>query len=299
MATWIDVEFPSAPCVRAELVFRTFEQVEALASEWRASSPLAAVNEGAGRGPAVVPTELLALLERGVALGKLTGGAFDVSWAALWGLWDFKRGVIPPAQKLATALSKVDYRRVKLDPANRLVAIAAGMKLGLGGIAKGWALARAGAMLRNKGVTSFSLSAGGQVLVAGGKQGRPWRVGLRDPRAGAETFFAIISLRDGSVATSGDYERYFERAGRRYHHILDPRTGQPTRGLRSATVVDADATRADALATALMVLGRERGLALIERLPGVEAVVVDATGQVHRTRGLGADRFKLLRAPRR
>lgn len=299
MSTWIDVDFPSAPCMRAALVFRTFEQVEALASEWRASSPLAVVNQAAGRGPVVVPAELLALLERGLALGKLTEGAFDVSWAALWGLWDFKRGVIPPAQQLVAALSKVDYRRVKLDPANRTVAIAAGMKLGLGGIAKGWALDRASALLRKDGVASFSLSAGGQVLVAGGKKGRPWRVGVRDPRAGAQSYFAVISLRDGSVATSGDYERFFVRDGRRYHHILDPRSGQPTRGLRSATVVDGDATRADALATALMVLGRERGLALIEGLPGVDALVVDATGRVHRTSGLGADRFKLLRAPRR
>ena len=160
------------------------------------------------------------------------------------------------------------------------------MKLGLGAIAKGHALALAAAALRARGLRSFLLSAGGQTYAAGLREGRPWRVGVRDPRGAPDAIIAQLPLEDASAATSGDYERYFERDGVRYHHILDPRTGSPARGLRSVTVIDADPVRADAMSTAIFVLGVERGLALARRTPGLEALLVDDKGVVHRTAGL-------------
>ena len=160
------------------------------------------------------------------------------------------------------------------------------MRIGVGGIAKGHALDLAVAELRRSGADSFTLTAGGQVYAAGTKEGRPWRIGVRDPRSAPEDFFAILEVSDLSVSTSGDYERFFEQDGVRYHHILDPRTGWPAKGLRSATVVSADAALADALSTAVMVLGKEEGLALIDRVPSAQALVVDHAGGVHRTRGL-------------
>jgi thiamine biosynthesis lipoprotein len=174
------------------------------------------------------------------------------------------------------------------------------MAIGLGGIAKGFALERAAAALRERRLESFLLVSGGQVYAAGSRTGRegarPWRVGIREPRGGPEDLFARLELRDGSASTSGDYESYFVAGGVRYHHLLDPRTGRPARGLRSATVVAADAVLADALSTGIFVMGPEAGLALAERLEGVEAVLVDDDGHVLVTSGL-EEELEILHPP--
>lgn len=297
MHTRVAVILPAAQASSAELVFDAFRAVEELANEWRPGSPLARVNAEAGGAPVPVPAELLALVERSIALGEQTEGAFDLTWAAVWDLWDFRAPAprAPTAEQLAARLPLIDYRRVELDrEAGTLRLPEAGMKIGLGGVAKGWALDRAAAALRAAGVRDFDLVAGGQVYAAGSRGERPWRVGVRDPRGGPEDWFALIEPRDASVSTSGDYERWFERDGVRYHHLLDPRTGWPARGVRSATVIAQDGTTADALSTALVVLGVRRGLALIAGMEGVEALLVDEAGQVHRTPGCPA---RVLRPP--
>jgi thiamine biosynthesis lipoprotein len=172
------------------------------------------------------------------------------------------------------------------------------MKIGLGGIAKGYALDRAAELLRGRGHEDFLIVAGGQVYAAGRRGGRPWRVGVRDPRGDETDAFALLDLEGGvSSSTSGDYESYFVVDGVRYHHILDPKTGYPARGVRSATVIAPDATLADALSTALMVLGPDRGLALAEEWPEVEAVLVGEGGELHATSGL-AGRLEILNPPR-
>jgi len=293
MTTRIDVRLPAEQVAEAATVFAVFQHVEETANEWKEGSPLAAVNLAAGGAPVAVPPDLMALLQRGVQEGQETEGAFDITWGALWGAWDFRADAprVPTDAELAPRLAHIDYRKLVLDPAAGTAFLPdAGMVLGLGGIAKGWALDRAADTLHQDGVSDFILSAGGQVLLSGTKDGQPWRVGIRDPRGAADDFFASVAASDLSVSTSGDYERYFVLDGVRYHHILDPRTGRPARGLRSATVLCAQATRADALSTALMVLGPERGLALAERLPGVEAVLVDDQGKVLQTRGVQLDR---------
>lgn len=299
MATRIDVILPSERAADAKVVFDVFAGVDSRMSEWKPTSPLAEVNARAGEA-VPVPEDLRAVVKRGLALGRLTDGAFDVTWAALWGLWDFTSGAgrVPAAGAIANRVALVDYRRVVVDDAAGTVRLPApGMKIGLGGIAKGWALDQAAAALRARGVRDFTLSAGGQVYAAGQRGDRPWRVGIRDPRGEADDWFAAVEARDVSVSTSGDYERFFLVDGVRYHHILDPRTGAPARGLRSATVVCRDATLADALSTSVMVLGAVRGLALIEALIGTEALVVDESGQVFMTSGLRA-RVRIDHAPR-
>lgn len=301
MATVIAVELPAGPAAAAEAeeVFAVFRRVDAEMSEWKETSPLSAVNRQAGGEAALVPAELRALLHRAVEIGDLTGGAFDVTWAALWGLWDFKAAQprVPEAAEIARRVALIDCRQVEIDDAAGTVRLPrAGMKIGLGGIAKGYALDRAAAALDARGAKSYLLVAGGQVLARGRKGDRPWRVGIRDPRGGPDDSFASLDVIDASASTSGDYESYFLLDGVRYHHILDPRTGMPSRGLESATVISVDATLADALSTALMVLGPERGLALAERTPGVEAILVDAGGRVSTTAGVG-DRLALLHPP--
>lgn len=303
MSTSLAVTLPDRPGAEAAggRVVERFHQLEDELSEWREGSPLAVVNQAAGGEPVAVPADLLAVVGRGLAIARRTGGAFDPTWASLWGLWDFRAAAprVPPADEIARRAALVDYRAVELDAgAGTLRLPRPGMQIGLGGIAKGWALDRAAAELRAAGWSDFLIVAGGQVYAAGERGGRPWRVGVRDPRGGPEDFFATLSLRDRSTSTSGDYESFFVVDGVRYHHILDPRTGYPARGLRSATAVTANATLADALSTALMVLGPEDGLALATELPRVEALLVDAEGTVLTTPGFDAV-LELHRSPRR
>ncbi len=260
----------------AAAVFSVFREVEATANEWLPGSPLGAVNRGAGGPPVPIPDDLRALLREGLDIGALTGGAFDVTWAALWGLWDWDRPVLPAPEAVAARLPHIGWARVELTEEGARLPDAE-LRIGLGGIAKGWALDKAAETLRARGRERFLLSAGGQVYAAG----EGWTVGIRDPRG--DEAFANLRVADGSVSTSGDYERFFIVDGVRYHHILDPRTGWPARGLRSATVICEKATLADALSTALMVLGPEEGLALAETLPGVEAVLVGEDGRVYVT----------------
>ena len=276
-----------------------FADVDARMSEWKPTSPLSIVNREAGVRAVAVPDDLRKVVQRGLAIGDLSGGAFDITWAALWGLWDFRSETptVPDPDEVARRATLVDHTRVRVDEAAGTVFLEhLGMKLGLGGIAKGWALDRAGEELRGRGLPDFLLSAGGQVMAGGTNRGSPWVVGVRDPRGPATDSFALLEATDVSVSTSGDYERYFFVDGVRYHHILDPRTGMPARGLRSVTVVSADATLADAMSTALLVLGTERGLALAESTPDLDALLVDDVGAVHVTSGL-RDRVRLLHPP--
>jgi thiamine biosynthesis lipoprotein len=287
MSTRVEVTLRQAQEHHADEVFAVFRDAEAMASEWQPSSPLSGVNAAAG-APVPVPQELRALLGRGVSIGEMTGGAFDITGGALWGLWDFKAEEprVPDTEEVTRRVALVDYRQVEIDDAGGTVRLMKeGMVVGLGGIAKGWALDRSVVALLEQGVSDFSLSAGGQVVVGGVRGDRPWRVGIRDPRGAPDDYFAIVEASNVSVSTSGDYERFFVQDGVRYHHILDPRTGMPARGLRSATVITPDATLAYALSTALVVMGVDRGLALVEQLSGVEAFVVDERGHAHRSTG--------------
>jgi len=303
MSTAIAVTLPASDDARAAAgaVIGLFRRLEDDLSEWREGSSLAEVNRRAGGEPVAVPPDLLALVERSLQIAERTGGAFDPTWAALWGLWDFQgeEPEVPDPEAVAEAAARVDWRKVEIDAEAGTIRLPEpGMKIGLGGIAKGYALDRAAELLRERGHRDFLIVAGGQVYAGGRRGDRPWRIGIRDPRGDATDAFALLDLADGlSSSTSGDYESYFEVGGVRYHHILDPRTGYPARGLTSATVVAADATLADALSTALMVLGPDRGLALAEEWPEVEAVLVTEDGAVRTTTGAAA-RLQVLHPPR-
>lgn len=295
MHTTVSVTLPDGADADAARVFDVFTDVERDCNEWRPDSPLARVNANAGGSPVPIPSNLEALLRRSVEIAAQTGGAFDPTWAALWGLWNFEQKTVPMAAEVTAAVAKVGWQRLEIAPGAARLA-EPGMAVGLGGIAKGWALDRAAAALHAAGREDFLLVAGGQVFAGGTKDGRPWQIGIRDPRGAATDTFAVVAASNLSVSTSGDYERFFLAEGTRYHHILDPHTGWPSRGARAATVVSADATLADALSTALMVLGPERGLATLMHFPGTEALIVDSEGKVHRTSGMPVGG---LQAPRR
>lgn len=302
MATVFEVSLPTGPSATAgaQAAFRILDDVEQRMNEWRPESELGAVNRAAG-GPAVVVSEaLFAVLVLARNLAEKTGGAFDPTWAALWGLWDFRLGAppkVPDGQAIARQQALVGWQRLHLDPASRGVRLAdKGMAIGLGGIAKGWALDSAAQALARHGITDALLSAGGQLLAIGRGPHGPWLAGLRDPRGDTNDMWATLELLPGeSLATSGDYERYFESGGVRYHHVLDPRTGWPAKGTRAAVVIADSATIADALGKPLMILGKT-GLPTVVGWGAREALVIDDQGNWHATAGMRA-RLRVLRQP--
>lgn len=300
MATPITVEAPASQIEQAAaIVFAVFSEVDARMSEWKDTSPLSALNRSAGIEPVRLPPDLMEVLHRSLAIAEMTDGAFDPTWAALWGLWDFKADhPAPPADAdIDARVALVDFRSLQLDDVRGSAFLTRkGMLVGLGGIAKGYALDRAASALRQAGIHDFLISGGGQIMAGGTRDPRPWRIGIRDPRGSPDDFFARIELCDQSISTSGDYERFFIHEGVRSHHILDPRTGRPSRGVRTAVVIACDATLADALSTALMIVGVERGLAIVESLPGVEALLVDEQARVHLSTGARTS-VKILRPP--
>jgi thiamine biosynthesis lipoprotein len=196
---------------------------------------------------------------------------------------------------VAARLPLVDYRLLAVDArAGTAFLRRAGMRVHLGGIGKGYAVDRAAAILRSRGVGDFMIQSGGDLYAAGRHGDRPWRAGIRDPRG--EGIFAAMDLTDATLSTSGDYERFFVEDGRRYHHILDPGDGQPARGARSVSIVTDRAAVADALSTGVFVAGPEAGMRLIEQLPGVEGVIVTDRNDVLVSTGLRA-RLERLASP--
>ncbi len=261
-------------------------RVEDLMTDWRAS-PLETLNAAAGLGPQSVPPELARLVARSQEISELTGGAFDITFGAVGKLWKFK-GVtpaLPLEAEISAALRFVDFRRIVVDLENATVELPAGFRIGLGGIAKGYGVDRAMEVLLAHGIRHAIVNAGGDMKVLGTYFGEPWEIAIQHPRRRGIAL-AALRMSNACIVTSGDYERFFEIDGRRYHHILDPRTGFPATGAMSVTVVAPDAAFADALATALCVMGPEQGLPLIEQLPRVEALVVDLTGETHASSGL-------------
>lgn len=274
-----------------DAAYAEIERIEAFLSEWRESSKVSEINRLAGTAPVEVSKELLHLVRRSLKVSALTDGAFDVTFHSVGRLWNFKSksAPIPTGESIRAALADTGYRHVVLDEARSTVFLdRKGTRVGFGAIGKGYAANRAVFVLKEHGVTGGVVNAGGDLVVFGTQEsGRPWRVGIANPLE-KNRVFAWLETTEQAVVTSGNYENFIEVDGRRLSHILDPRTGWPVTELRSVTVVCPDGEVADALATGVSVLGVEKGLALVNRLNGVEAMLVDASGKIHFSRGLEA-----------
>lgn len=283
------------------------ERLDRLMTSWLETSDVSRINAAAGNGQSVaVSPETFAVLSEAKRIARLSEGAFDVTVGAFKGLWRFDEdqdGSLPDAARVRERRELVRDADLTLDEARRTARLArARQRITLGGIAKGFVVDRAVGVLRAAGLDDFVVQAGGDLFASGRRGGRPWRVGIQDPRASAEaprstaSSFAMLELSDGAFNTSGDYERFVIRDGRRYHHILDPRTGFPVEHTRSVTLLAPTSFEADALDTAVFVMGWQRGLQLVERLPGIEAVIVDAQNAVHVSSGLET-RLSVVRPP--
>lgn len=268
------VSDPDQGCAAMGAALDEVARQEALFSEWRESSDISAVNRAAGRTAVEVAREVFGLIDRSRALSRATDGAFDLTFAACGRFWSIRERRIPDEASLAACLPDVGIEQVRLDSRQPSVYLPRpGMRLGVGAIAKGYGVDRAADVLVARGVTRFIVDGGGDLRVQGNDVDGPWTVRIAHPRDPGRVL-RTLRLSQGAIVTSGDYLRYFERGGVRYHHILDPATGQPARRTVAITVIAPTATDADALATGLFVMGPDRGLVALGVLPGVEALFV-------------------------
>ncbi len=288
MGTLVEVVWrTAAEKTGVEAVRSTLDRMESLSAEMSLYDPeseLSKVNEAAGNMPVKVSHELLDLIEKALAVARMTGGAFDPTVGSVEAAWgDIQReggGRLPGEEAVRDALDRVGYERVRVDRDTMTVFLEKkGMRLDLGGIAKGYITDLGMAWLNSKGLHDVLINAGGDIRASSGETSPDWRIGLRDP-SGEGGLFARLSLRKGAVVTSGTYERYFEEGDKRFAHIMDPETGRPVEGLLSATVIAEASFLADGLATAVMVMGRQDGIALLGRVTGAKGVLVERDGAV-------------------
>lgn len=267
-------------------VLAELRRIDRQMSPYKPESEVSRINRSAGVESVLVSTELVNLIRKAERISILTEGAFDITFASAGHLYNYREGRRPAGSDLEAAVEAIDYRQVTIDEQHSRVTLnKSGMRVDLGGIAKGYAVERSAALLRARGIEHALISAGGDTRVVGNREGRPWVVGVRHPRQD-RNLITRIPLADEAISTSGDYERFFEEQGTRYHHILNPATGDSAREVISVTVVGPDATSTDALSTSVFVMGAERGLALVNRLPGYEALVMDRAGKLHYSAGL-------------
>ncbi len=298
VTVWADDEVAVARAAQA--AFDEIHRLDTMMTTWTPDSEISRINALAGVGAVAVSDETLAVIERAVATSKASRGLFDVTVGAFAGLWKFDQdmdGTLPDQAEVKRRLKLVAWRDVAIDRKRKTVRLRRkGMKLTLGGIAKGYAVDRAAAVLVAAGFSDFIVQAGGDMYVSGAKAEQPWVVGIRDPRGPRDDSFAVAPVRDRSFSTSGDYERAFVQDGVRYHHILDPRSGQPARLTRSVTVMAKDAFTADAWSKVFFILGPTKGLALAATMPDLAVVYVGADNQVTMSPTL-VGKVKILHAP--
>ena len=267
-------------------VFDEAARIDRLMSTYKDESEISKINREAADTPTAAGEELFGLIRRALDISVLTHGAFDITYDSVGQHYDFRERQRPDAATVASERERIDYRLVELDQAAGTVAFARqGVRINLGGIAKGYVVERGVDILRSRGIEHAAVTAGGDTRLLGDRRGRPFVVGIRDPREEGEVAISV-PLEDEAISTSGDYERFFDEDGVRYHHIISPSTGQPAAGVHSATVFGPDAVLTDALSTSVFVMGVERGLTLIATLPDYESIVIDAAGKVYYSDGL-------------
>jgi FAD:protein FMN transferase len=290
MGTAIRVELwheaPAMGEAALDAVMEEMHRIDRAMSPFKPESELSRLNREATKRPVPVSEEMFELVARSIEFSKLSEGAFDITFAGVGHMFDYRNGIKPTAEEIAEALPRINYRHIHLDRRQRTIRFLRDkVRIDLGGIAKGYAVDNCIALLKSRGVKEGLVVAGGDSRVLGDRRGRPWMIGIRDPRR-KDTMVAMLPLVDAAISTSGDYERYFEADGVRYHHILDPRTGMSATGVRSVTIVGPDATTTEGISKSAFIMGAERGVRFVESLPGVDAVIIDGDGEMHYTAGL-------------
>ncbi len=291
MGTRITVELWSEDKDKANVaidaVLDEMRHVDESMSTYKPTSEVSRVNAAAAAGPMHISRELFDLLTTAKEYSVITDGAFDITYASVGFMYDFRKHVRPDEAQIDKALPAVNYRHLLLDAKRQTVQFSQqGVRIDLGGIAKGYSVDRGIDVLKAHGITRAYVSAGGDSRIIGDRFGKPWMVGIRDPRKEAGEVITRIPLVDAAISTSGDYERFFEEDGVRYHHIIDPRTGHSASKVRSATIIGPYATRTDGLSKTAFVLGPEEAMKIYNRIDDIDAIIVELDGTVIYSKGL-------------
>ncbi len=288
MGTVVEITLKKDDPEAAEAAFKEIERLEKSLSHYKGDSDVSKINQNAGKGPVKVSSEVIDVVEAAVKIAKLSNGAFDPTVGS-FRVWDFSKesGRVPSKKEIQEKLPLVDYKAITLDKEKHLVGLKKkGMALDLGGVAKGYIVGKAMEALKTRGPSFAIIRAGGDMMVYDKNDSvEPFTIGIQHPRI-KDRLIAKLKIRNGAISTSGDYERFFIKNGVRYHHIIDPKTGFPADKTQSVTIVSQDPTLADALSTAIFVMGPEKGMELVKKLDGVEAVIIDAKAHVSISKGL-------------
>ena len=277
-----------------DLAVNEIRRIEKIISSWDPNSETSAINRNAGIKPVKVSRELFDLIKRAKKISEITDGAFDISYASMDKIWHFDGSMkqMPSPEAIKKSVAKVGYHNIILDPKNQTVFLKLkGMKIGFGAIGKGYSADKAKKLLISKGVKAGIINASGDMNTWGTQpNGQKWQIGITNPLH-KNTVFATFPLTDEAVVTSGNYEKYVIFNGKRYTHIIDPRTGYPASGIISATIFAPSAELADALATSIFVMGTEIGIDRINQLPGIECVIVDDQDKIHTSKGIHIKKY--------
>ena len=300
-AQWIDHSFPvmgtevtlrffladdEKALAARDAVVAEMHRIDSTMSPFKESSLISKINREAAEHPVVISKEFYALVLQSLMISKMTEGSFDITLSSVGYLYDYRLKKKPSAAQLKEKLPLINYQSIVLDADKNTIAFKQkGVKIDFGGIAKGLAVDNSINILKSFGVKQASVTAGGDTYVLGDNDGKMWRVGIKHPRAESK-LVSILPLADTAISTSGDYERFFIEDGERYHHIINPSTGKSITGIQSVTVLTSNSTFADALSTSVFVLGLEKGMALVDKLDNVSAIIVDAKGKMFYSRDL-------------
>jgi thiamine biosynthesis lipoprotein len=270
-----------------DAVLDEMRHVDDSMSTYKPTSEVSQVNANAAAAPMPISKELFDLLVTAKQYSVITDGAFDITYASVGYLYDFRKHQRPDEQQIKQALPAVDFHHLELDAKKQTVHFSQkGVRIDLGGIAKGYSVDRGIEVLKSLGFTRAYVSAGGDSRIIGDRFGKPWMVGIRDPRKGAGEVITRIPLVDAAISTSGDYERFFEEDGVRYHHIIDPHTGHSASKVRSATIIGQAAVRTDGLSKTAFVLGPDEAMKIYNRIDDIDAIIVKLDGTVIYSKGI-------------
>lgn len=264
-------------------------RIENLISSWNPESETSLINKNAGIQPVKVSMELFKLIERTKQISEITDGAFDISYSSMDEIWKFDGSMtyMPTKEEIRNSIAKVGYKKIVLNSNDQTVFLKQkGMKISFGAIGKGYAADKAKELLVSKQVVAGIINASGDLTTWGTKaSGEKWLIGIANPLS-KDKIFSWLPIVESSVATSGNYEKFVIFDGKKYTHIIDPRTGYPSQGVNSVSIFAKSAELCDALATAVFIMGKEAGLSLINQLGGTEVILVDSNNKIHKSSGI-------------
>src|SRR3972149_3192445 len=265
--------------------FSAMERVDRLMSNFKEDSDISRINKGAGSKAVAVDSDVVEVIKKSIYYSEISDGAFDITIGGVEELYKFEdKGRMPEKGKFKNSVSLVGYKNIIIN-GNTVRLIKKGMKLDLGGIAAGYAVDKGIDAIKKWGINNALINAGGDIRVTGESENGKWKIGILHPRE-ENKLINTLTLKDISVTTSGDYRKYFISGGKRYHHILNPSTGLPTEGVQSVTIIAPFAVDADALATAVFVMGKKNGMKLVEKLKDIEGIIIDSDGLVVYSSGI-------------